>query len=71
MDIVRPEVGMSNAKVDFSRPVSFVVSVVVSLFVSFGFLIALQLFGQCWDLFGDWACVLQSLEVLWVDFDCW
>jgi len=63
-----PDVGMSNAKADCPSSVAFVVGIVLSLFKSFGFFVVLQLFSQCWDLFGDWSRMLESLEALWVDF---
>ena len=43
----------------------------LACFERFGFFIVLQLFSQHWDLFGDWTCMLWSLEVLWVDFVWW
>jgi len=68
MDWFGPDVGMSNAKAGSSSSVPFVVGIVFSLFDSFGFFVVLWLFSQCWDLFGDWSCMLWSLDVLWVDF---
>jgi len=59
---------MSNAKADCSSAVVFVVGLILSLFKNFVFFVVLWLFGQCWGLFGDQTCVLQSSEVLWVDF---
>jgi len=63
-----PDVGMSDAKVGSSSSVAFIVGIVLGLFDSFGFFVVLWLFSQCWDLFGDWSCMLWSLEVLWADF---
>jgi len=62
---------MSNAEARCSSSVAFVVGIVLSLFKSFGFFVVLQLFSQRWNLFGDWTCMLWSLEVLWVDFVHW
>jgi len=46
MDWFRPDVGPSNAKVDCSPPVAFIVGTVLSLFEIFGFFVVLQLFGH-------------------------
>jgi len=62
------DVGMSNAKAGCPSSVAFVVGIVLSLFESFCFFVVLWSFSQCWDLFGDWSHMLESLEVLWVDF---
>ena len=62
---------MSKAKAGSSPSVAFVVAIVLSLSDSLGFFIVLQLFSQCWDLFGDQSCMLWSLEALWVDFVQW
>jgi len=68
MDWFGPDVGMSNAKAGGSSSVAFIVGIVIGLFGSFGFFVVLQLFSQCWDFFGDQSCMLESLEMLWVDF---
>jgi len=57
----------ANAETDCPRSLLFVVGIILSLSESFGFFVVFQLFSQCWDLFGDWTCGLQSMEVLWVD----
>jgi len=62
---------MSNAEAGCSPSVAFLVGIVLSLFEGIGFFVVLQLFRQCWDLFGDQSCMLWSLEVLWEDFVQW
>jgi len=52
-------------------PVAFIVRIGLGLFKSFSFFIVLQLFSQCWDLFGDHSCMVWSLEVLLADFVWW
>jgi len=71
VDWFRPDVGTSNAKAGCCPSVAFIVGIVLSLFASFGFIVVLQLFSWCWAFFGDWSCMLWSLEALWVDFVWW
>jgi len=49
-----PEFGASNTKADGS--------------LSFLLVVGMQLFSQCWILLGTETRVLQSFEVMWLDF---
>jgi len=53
VDWFMPCDGMSNAETSCPPPLAFLFGTVLSLFKSFVFFIALQLFSQCWDLLGD------------------
>jgi len=68
VDWFRSDVGMPNAEAGCSPPVVFVVGMIIGLFTSFGFFVALQLFRSMLGFFCHWTCMLQSLEVLWADF---
>jgi len=61
MDRFGPEVRMSNAETDCPPPAAaFVFGIVFDLFKSFGFFVVLQLFSQCWNLSGNWACMWRA-----------
>jgi len=62
LDRFRPDDATSNAKVDCSPSVLFVVGILLSSFESFGFFIVVKLFSLCWDLFSDQTSMLWSFS---------